>query len=53
MLKGRGFEGFEKAGGYPLPPEGPHIEAMLNLPISYHHNIAVKLIDFLSHNPIK
>ena len=53
VLQGRGFEGFEGGRGYPWPPEGPQMEAMLILPISYLHNIAVKRLVFLNHNLTK
>ena len=53
VLQGCGFGGFEGSRGYPRPPEGPQIEAMLILPISYLHNIAVNRLVLLSHTPIK
>ena len=51
--QGRGFEGFEGGRGYLWPPEGPQMEAMLILPISYFHSVAVKRLVFLSHTPSK
>ena len=46
MLQGRGFEGFE--GG-----QGPQMEAMLILPISYLHDIAEKRLVFVSYTHSK
>ena len=51
--QGCGFGGFEGGGGYPRPPEGSQMEAMVILPISYFHDIAVKCLVFLSYNPTK
>ena len=51
--QGRGFGGVEGGGGYPRPPEVSQMEGMLILPNFCYHNIAVKRLVFLSHNPIK
>ena len=53
VLQGCGFGGFRGGGGYPRSPEGSQMEAMTILPISYFHNIAVKCLVFLNHNPTK
>ena len=51
VLQGRGFEGFEGGGGYPRLSEWSQMEAMVILPISYLHDIAVKCLVFLSYTP--
>ena len=50
-LQGHGFGGFEGGGGYPRLSEWSQMEAMVILPISYLHDIAVKCLVFLSYTP--
>ena len=51
VLQGCGFGGFEGGGGTPDPSEWSQMEAMVILPISYLHDIAVKCLVFLSYTP--
>ena len=50
-LQGHGFGGFEGGGGYPRLSEWSQMEAMVILPISYLHDIAVKCLVFLTYTP--
>ena len=51
VLQGCGFGGFEGGGCTPDPSEWSQMEAMVILPISYLHDIAVKCLVFLSYTP--